>query len=83
MITGRTSYNSSFNNEPLLEQGGYAQLDAHVDLLADRWRVSLFGRNLTDRRYQTFGSVAPGTINGLLDFTSRGRQAGVQVGFNF
>jgi iron complex outermembrane recepter protein len=83
LITGRTSYNSSFNNEPLLEQGGYAQLDAHVDLLADRWKASLFGRNLTDRRYQTFGSVAPGTINGLLDFTSRGRQAGVQVGFNF
>jgi iron complex outermembrane receptor protein len=83
LVTGRTSYNSSFNNEPLLEQGGYAQLDAHLDLVTDHWKWSLFGRNLTDRRYETFGSIAPGTNNGLLDFVSQGREAGVQAGFNF
>jgi outer membrane receptor protein involved in Fe transport len=68
-----------------LEQRGYAQIDAHFDVtpLTGHWKWSFFGRNLTNQQYLTYGSVAPGTTGGLLAFTARGIQLGMQGGFSF
>ena len=85
LVIGRSKYNPTANNEPLLEQRGFAQIDAHLDLKPanGHWSLSVFGRNLTDKRVIEYGSVAPGTVSGLLAYLSRGRQIGVSAGFNF
>lgn len=85
LMTARSKYNVTTNNEPQLEQSGYTQIDAHIDLRPKDgwWSVALFGRNLGDKRLLEYGSVAPGTQNGLLGFLSRGRQLGIRTGFKF
>ena len=83
LAAGRSSYNPSSNLEPLEQQDAYVQFDAHIDLKPDGgpWSLSLFGRNLTDVRYNEYGSVSPGTTQGLLGYLSRGRQIGIRAGF--
>jgi len=85
LVVARSKFNVSPNAEPLLDQSGFAQIDAHIDLHPDdeRWTLSVFGRNLTNKRVLEYGSVAPGTDNALLGFLSRGRQIGVRAGFKF
>ena len=85
LIVARSKLNVSPNAEPLLTQSGFAQIDAHVDLqpVDGRWTLSVFGRNLTDKRVLEYGSVAPGTDNALLGFLSRGRQIGIRAGFKY
>jgi outer membrane receptor protein involved in Fe transport len=84
-LIGRSSFNVSTNNEPLLEQKGYVTLDAHLDLKPDNsfWTFSIFGRDLNDERYLEYGSISPGTANGLIGFLSRGRQLGFRAGASF
>lgn len=85
LVIGRSSYNPSTNNEPLLEQHGYAQIDAHIDLKPAEglWSVSVFARNLTDYHYRDYGGGVPLTTGALFTDQSRGRQLGVRAGFNF
>ncbi len=85
LVIARSKYNPSTNNEPLLQQRGYAQIDAHIDLKpADgHWTASLFARNLTGYRYREYGGVVPLTTGALFTDQSRGRQIGVRGGFNF
>ena len=84
LVIARSKYNPSTNNEPLLEQRGYAQIDAHIDLkpAGGKWSVSLFGRNLTDYHYRETGGTVP-LSTGLFTDQSRGRQLGVRAGFDF
>jgi iron complex outermembrane receptor protein len=85
VLAGRSHYNTSSNDEPLLEQKGYVTVEGHLDVKAGdgQWTFSLFGRNLTDKRYNEYGSISPGTKDGLLAFPSKGRQIGIRAGFNF
>lgn len=84
LFAGRSSYDTSTNNEPLVAQDGYVTIDAHLDLKDGNgaWTLSLFGRNLTDKRYNEYGSVSPGTKDGLLAFPAKGRQIGIRAGFD-
>ena len=81
----RSAYNVSTNNEPIVEQNGYAQLDAHVDLkpLHGAWSASLFGVNLTNRHYLIEGDSVPLSTGALSAILARGRQVGVRIGFAF
>jgi iron complex outermembrane receptor protein len=84
-LTGRTRYNVSTNNEPLLDQKGYVLVDAHLDLKPENgpWTLSLFGRNLTNQQFFQFGGLVPGLTGSLASSISRGRQLGLRVGLNF
>lgn len=81
----RTGYNASPNAEPLNRQGGYVQIDAHLDLKSadKKWTAALFARNLTNKKVLEFGTSAPGFPGALTGFRSRGRQLGVRFGFDF
>ena len=85
LVLVRSSYNASTNNEPLLQQSAYAQLDAHIDIKPTirSWSVSLFGSNLTNKHYLTAGDAVPLTTGGLSAIPARGRQAGLRFGFQF
>ncbi len=52
--------------DPRSKQNGYALLNARVGLEAEggRWRVSLFGRNLTDQAYYTATQLL--VLNGVM-----------------
>lgn len=83
-LFARSHYNASTNNEPLQEQNGYAQLDAHFGVKAEdgRWNAALFARNLTDKKLLDYGTPAPGLGAALSGFRSRGRQIGLRFGFD-
>ena len=55
-------YNVSTTNDPLLEQGKYAKLDAHVGIAneASHWDLTLLVRNLTNHTYINYGANTPG-----------------------
>ena len=60
-IGGNLSYRSSHSNEatdlPILEQDAYTLLGAHATFVSanERWSLTLFGTNLSDKRYMTNG----------------------------
>ncbi|MBN8816345.1 MAG: TonB-dependent receptor [Sphingomonas sp.] len=81
----RTNYNASLINDPYANQKGFVLLDARLDLTTpnDRWRVSLFGENLTNKIYTDFlatASFLPRVRGGPI---SRPRQIGIQLGFKY
>jgi iron complex outermembrane receptor protein len=59
-VTGNLNYRSSqvigFPNSPDAHEPGYALLGGSVAIgaLNDRWKVSVFGKNLTDQHFRTF-----------------------------
>ncbi|WCT74530.1 TonB-dependent receptor [Sphingomonas naphthae] len=64
------SYNASPFHNPLATQGRYVNLDASLSLRADRWDVTLIGKNLTNRF----------VISGALDTPSTGSGTGTAAG---
>ena len=66
-------------------QKGYAQLDANLDLSpnSSSWTISLFGRNLTDKRYLSFALPTIPATFGEMGTYSRGRQLGVRLSGRF
>lgn len=83
-VHARSKYDSSLYNDQYMVQDGYAQLAAHIDFGATdgRWNLSLFGRNLTDKRLLEYGSVVPGSGTATTGSYSRGRQVGLKLSFN-
>nr|WP_140404574.1 TonB-dependent receptor [Sphingomonas sp. CDS-1] len=83
-VFARSKYDSSLYNDPRMVQKGYAQFGAHIDYgpANGRWKLSLFGRNLTDQRIVEYSSVVPGSSTSTVGSYSRGRQIGVKLGFN-
>jgi iron complex outermembrane receptor protein len=83
--TGRSGYNVSTNNEPLLDQKGYILVDANISLKPESgpWSLSLFTRNLGDKQYKEAGGLVPGLPGALGAVISRGRQIGLRAGVNF
>ena len=79
-VRGSWSYTSEFhtsvNNDPDLAQEAYSLFDASVNYSRENWRVSLFGRNLSNeffvdvksisQNYQSFGGM-PRTYGVELD----------------
>ena len=84
-VIARSTYNTSTNNEPVLQQAAYAQLDAHLDLrrASGPWTVSFFGRNLTDRHPYVSGDAIPLSTGGISAISLRGRELGLRVGTQF
>lgn len=72
---------------PLLDQKAYWLYDASVQWTSanDRWRLGLYGRNLTDERYITSGYNFPGaaTDNSVLAFYGNPRTVTAAVELRF
>ncbi|WP_176595046.1 MULTISPECIES: TonB-dependent receptor [Sphingobium] len=83
-IFARSRYNAGAYNDPRMEQGGFAQIDAHLDFAPsdDRWRISLFGRNLGDKRTLEYAVTPPAQPSAVVGTYSRGRQIGLKLSFS-
>ena len=81
--------NFFFPNDPNLEQDGYSLVNAAVGLAGSegRWKLSLFGKNLTDERYSLvyfstpFGA-APGAYSQFIPYEAQ-RVVGVSLDLDF
>lgn len=84
-VSARSSYDAGSTNSPDERQKGYAQLDANLDLSpnSSSWTISLFGRNLTDKRYLSFALPTIPATFGEMGTYSRGRQLGVRLSGRF
>lgn len=81
-VFARSKYNAGAYNDPRMEQGGFAQIDAHLDVgpSDNRWRMSLFGRNLGDKRTLEYGTLSA-QRTAVMGTYSRGRQVGLKLSF--
>ncbi len=82
-VVARTRFNTALNNDPLGDQHGFANVDAHIDLApsSEAWSLSLFGRNLGNVQYKEYSVASPIVPGGFNTFISRGRQIGLRLGF--
>lgn len=83
----RSSQFIAFPNDPRALQKGFALLNASVALAGgDAWRVSLFGKNLTDKRYSivdfTTPLGSPGSYSQFIPYEAQ-RVVGLSAEFGF
>ena len=64
------------NPDNVRPYAGYTQLDARVGIRNDRMRLSVYGRNLTDKTYVT-------NLVNTNEFYSDPRVVGVELGLEF
>jgi len=67
-----------------VEQGSYMLFNGSISWTSghDRWRVQLFGRNLTDKLYRQ-STIRATSTTGTLDFWGAPRTYGVEIGFRY
>lgn len=95
-VSYTSKYNFSDALEPFAVQNSYAKLDMSLALLApnDRWRLSVIGRNLTNKLVVTSandipftGGTGTGTAAGIpadiSAFVENPREVFVELGFKF
>jgi iron complex outermembrane recepter protein len=72
-------------NLPLEEQGDYGILNARLSWTdaAERFNIAVYGQNLTDTQYYTFGQNALATQGVAYNYLGRPREYGVTLGYRF
>lgn len=72
-------------NLPFEQQAGYGLLDARVTLTGpdERFSFALFGKNLTDKEYYTFGQNALAAQGVAYTYIGRPREFGITAGVRF
>jgi iron complex outermembrane receptor protein len=72
-------------NLPLEEQGDYGLLNARLSWTDadERFNIAIYGQNLTDTEYYTFGQNALATQGVAYNYLGRPREYGVSVGYRF
>lgn len=60
VLTGKTTFDES--EDPLFTQDAYTVVDARLGFDSARWRLTVYGRNLTDESYYAF--IVPGVNHG-------------------
>ncbi|MEC3947778.1 hypothetical protein [Sphingobium sp. HWE2-09] len=80
-IFARSKFNAGAYSDLRMEQKGLGLIDAHADLspVAGPWRLTVFSRNLTDKRYLDFALTPPAQATAVLGTYSRGRQIGMRL----
>jgi len=88
-FTGSAAYRGDtqqFENPiPLLDQQGYWLYDAAINWTSDsdRWRIGIYGRNLSDERYITSGYNFPTVDGSVLAFYGNPRTVTASVEVRF
>jgi outer membrane receptor protein involved in Fe transport len=75
-VSAQTADGGFENPDNARDYEGYTLFDARLGLQGDRWKVSLFGRNLGDERYLL-------NIVGGNNFWSDGRTYGVELSMTY
>lgn len=80
-----SSYFQSANSDALLEQSGYAKLDARLGLSGDdgRWELALVGKNLNDRTTASFRNTVGTTPSSVYAYTDRPRSVALQFQYRY
>ncbi len=80
-LSARSSYDAGSTNSPDERQKGYAQIDANLDFgpSSANWTISVFGRNLSNKRYLSFALPTIPATFGEMGTYSRGRQLGIRL----
>jgi iron complex outermembrane receptor protein len=82
-VRGSWSYRSDFDtdvaNNPELAQESYALIDLNLNFRRDDWRVSLFGRNLTNEWWVDVKSIS----QNFQAFGGMPRMYGVEAEYRF
>lgn len=87
-VNYRSSAIIAFPNDPAALQKGFALFNASIALAGDenKWRVSLFGKNLADKRYSivdfTTPIIAGGSYSQFIPYEAR-RVIGLSAEFGF
>jgi len=76
VANGRTYYTEA--EDLMFGQKSYALLGAHLGYAHDKYRVTLYGQNLTDKEY--YSAITPGTFHGT---PGAPRTFGVEVAAKF
>lgn len=77
-VSGRGQVFYTEGEDPAFGQKPVWLLDAHVGYAGPRWRLTLYGRNLTDERY--YSAITPGTGHGT---PGAPRTSGVELTLRF
>jgi iron complex outermembrane recepter protein len=79
-----TTYFTAFNG-PLDLQNGYGLLGARLTWkdAADHYSISVYGQNLTDKNYYTFGQNALAAQGVAYNYLGRPREYGITAGVKF
>lgn len=75
----RDGFFTDVTNNPTRDIDSYGLLDASLRFETDTWRVSLWGRNLTEENY---GDIISAAFNQQL-FGGQARTYGLEVGYSF
>jgi outer membrane receptor protein involved in Fe transport len=78
-------YNYSNNDDPLLVQGAYAELDMSLTLgrPSAGWELSVIGKNVTDRTVVVFGTAVPSTPGSYYVAKEPPRSTSLQLRYKF
>ena len=85
-LTYQGKQNTTFNNAGLpaddFEIQGYATVDARLGIASqdDRWRASIYGRNITDKSYVTAVSTF---LDTLIRYRGKPAVYGISVGYKY
>ena len=84
-VFARSKYNAGDADDPDQVQNAYAHLSSYIGISPEDedWKVSLFGRNLTDKRVLMFGGNTPFNGTSTLSNLGAGREIGLRVDVNF
>jgi outer membrane receptor protein involved in Fe transport len=81
----RSSFNTAQDNEILAEQDDFWTLNATIGIGADddRWKLELWGKNLTDETVLNIGFDTPAQTGSFSGFIEPPRMLGGTVSYNF
>jgi iron complex outermembrane receptor protein len=80
----RSGFYPQFNTTPTSRENGYGLLNARIQFRPEHkpWQFALYGKNLTDEVYRTFGQTS-GTNDTTIAWFGRTREIGAELRFDF
>jgi len=80
-----SSYHTALDLDPIAEQGGFAKINARLELagLDSNWSVALVGKNLTNQKTTTWINDVPLIRGAFFGFIDPPRNFGIQAKLGF
>lgn len=80
----RSGFYPQFNTTPESRENGYGLLNARIQFRPEDkpWQFAIYGKNLTDEIYRTFGQTS-GTNDTTIAWFGRTREIGAELRFEF
>ena len=80
-----TDFSTTTNNDPFLQQGGYAKIDSSIGVVSEsaRWELDLLVRNVTNKVYLVYGAATPASVGSYSVQRDPPRSVTVQLRWHF